>query len=102
MKRHGIFIAVLTAAFLLVSCGAPKWYSDFDSAKEAAKKQKKDIYLLFSGDDWAETSKPFKEKIVLTKDFSDEFGKNMFLRIWIFLKLNMQRQMFQKMLPKMN
>ena len=54
MKRHGIFIAVLTAVFLLVSCGAPKWYSDFDSAKEAAKKQKKDIYLLFSGDDWAE------------------------------------------------
>lgn len=41
MKRHGIFIAVLTAAFLLVSCGAPKWYSDFDSAKEAAKSRRK-------------------------------------------------------------
>ncbi|WP_277300463.1 thioredoxin family protein [Treponema succinifaciens] len=91
MKRHGIFIAVLTAVFLLVSCGAPKWYSDFDSAKEAAKKQKKDIYLLFSGDDWAETSKPFKEKIVLTKDFSDEFGKK-----YVFANLDFSQTEYAK------
>ena len=83
MKRHGIFIAVFAAAFFLASCGAPRWYSDFDSAKTAAKKQKKDIYLLFSGDDWAETSKPFKENIVLTKDFSNEFGRK-----YVFVNLD--------------
>ena len=91
MKKQVIFIAVFAVAFLLASCGAPKWYSDFDSAKEAAKKQKKDIYLLFSGDDWAETSKPFKENIVLTKDFSKEFGKE-----YVFANLDFSQTEYAK------
>lgn len=91
MKRNGIFIATFATVFLLASCGAPKWYSDFDSAKEAAKKQKKDIYLLFSGDDWAETSKPFKENIVLTKNFSKEFGKE-----YVFANLDFSQTEYAK------
>lgn len=91
MKRNGIFIATFATVFLLASCGAPKWYSDFDSAKEAAKKQKKDIYLLFSGDDWAETSKLFKENIVLTKNFSKEFGKE-----YVFANLDFSQTEYAK------
>lgn len=61
----------VAAALLLASCGKQaEWYSDFETAKKAAKKSEKDIYLLVSGDDWADTSLPFKEKVV-----NDEFVK---------------------------
>ncbi len=91
MKKCGLFAAVFAVAFLFASCGSAKWYSDLDDAKEAAKKQKKDIYLLFSGDDWTEASRPFKENIVLTKDFSKKYGKN-----YVFVNLDFSQSEYAK------
>ncbi|MGN0729436.1 thioredoxin family protein [Treponema sp.] len=74
-RRGGFLAAFAVPLILLASCGSPRWHTDFESAKQAAEKQNKDIYLLFSGDDWADTSRLFKENIVLTDEFKKSYGK---------------------------
>ncbi len=63
--------------FAFFSCGKPCWTNDFDGAKTRAYKSGKDIFLVFSGDDWVSTSLPFKENILykdeFLKTFEDEF-----------------------------
>lgn len=73
MKKLNI-AAVVCVAVLFVSCGNVQWHSDFEEAKAAAARQKKNMYLLFSGDDWADSSLPFKENVVNTKEFAKRYG----------------------------
>ena len=48
MSRY-LLIAVL---FLSQIVGAQNWLTDFDKAKEQAKKENKSIVMVFSGSDW--------------------------------------------------
>lgn len=80
MKKLKISAALaFCAAVFFSSCGNKKWYTDFEQAKAAASSQKKDIYLLFSGDDWVDSSVPFKENVVNTKEFSKKYGSEFIL-----------------------
>lgn len=72
---------ILASALFLVSCGEKSlWYSDLEAAKKSAKKEGKDIYLLFSGDDWDGLSVTMKEKIVKTAEF-EEYMKDKYILV---------------------
>jgi thioredoxin-related protein len=68
MSRY-LLIAVL---FLSQIVGAQNWLTDFDKAKEQAKKENKSIVMVFSGSDWCAPC------IKLDKDFGNlRLSKNM-------------------------
>ena len=54
-------IAALSAALLLTLSGCAKaqtaWVTDYDEAKDAAAKGKKDLLVVFTGSDWNDPSK---------------------------------------------
>ncbi len=87
-----VFIGLLIfATTLFSSCGSSKWMSDFDKAKAIAKKTNKDIYLLFSGDDWAESSLSFKQKVTNTKEFAKKYGKE-----FVFVNIDFSQDEYAK------
>jgi len=70
--------ATLFAATLLLSGCSKKaaWYTDLDEAKAYAKKTDKNIFLLFSGDDWVAESKTFKDTIANSEEFIKAASKD--------------------------
>ncbi len=78
MKKINVIIS-MAALLLLSSCGKAKWYSDYDAAKAEAKKTNKDIFLVFSGDDWDDNSAKFKEAVLNTSEFEKEVSKGFVL-----------------------
>jgi thioredoxin-related protein len=99
MKKNSIknsakkIFAILAAAVCIVfsSCKKPLWTTDYDEAKILAAKQKKDILLLFSGDDWTENSMPFRENVLQADSFQKEFKKS-----YIFLNVDFSQLEFAK------
>lgn len=72
MKRFVKCLAVLMVlSSLLVSCNKNKsaWLTDYTTAQEQAQKTKKNMLLLFSGDDWDGTSQTLKETVLNQKAF---------------------------------
>ena len=65
----------LTLMLLFVSCGKSKWYSDFDEAKDFARRKDKDIFLLFSSDG----CEAFKQDVLSSEQFEKRF-----LRLFVF------------------
>ena len=65
----------LACALLLTSCGKNKWYSDFDEAKDFARRKDKDIFLLFSSDGCEQ----FKQDVLSSEQFEKRF-----LRLFVF------------------
>lgn len=65
-------IAALSAALLLTLSGCAKaqtaWVTDYDEAKDAAAKGKKDLLVVFTGSDWNDPSKE-----LITSVFTEEF-----------------------------
>lgn len=78
MKKISVIIAA-AALFMLSSCGKAKWYSDYEAAKEEAKKTSKDIFLVFSGDDWDDNSAKFKGAVLNASEFEKEVSKEFVL-----------------------
>ena len=81
-------ISVLAAAiigfcswFLVTTATASKnWITDFEAAKTTAAKSRKNLMLLFSGDEWDNnTSKNLKESVFNTAAFIKKAGKRFVL-----------------------
>lgn len=71
MKKH-LFIAAVVASVLAVSCAKPQtaFITDYEQAKEASTKSKKDLVVVFTGSDWNEPS-----KTVLGTIFTEDYIK---------------------------
>lgn len=74
MKLKSLAVSfIILATLTLSSCGKSKWLSSLDEAKSKAQKQNKDIYILFSGDDFDDSSVAFKQSVTNTKEFDELF-----------------------------
>ena len=73
--RKNIFYRTAASALILVvlmlsSCAKKDiWNTDLSKAMALAEKKGKNIFLVFSGEDWNEQSKALKANILNTKDF---------------------------------
>jgi hypothetical protein len=71
MKKR---IAILIAAAVVLMAGCSKtqttWITDFDEAKAASQKSKKDLLIAFTGSDWNDPSKE-----LITGTFTADFFK---------------------------
>lgn len=79
MKKNLLKAAVLAlvCAALFSGCsGNVTWYTSLDAAKAKAQKSNKNIFLVFSGDDWVTDSQNFKDNIANQEDFIKEMQKN--------------------------
>lgn len=74
MKLSKLLLTAVIST-LFVSCGA-KWTTDYSDALKTAQKKNKDIFFVFSGDDWTENSLPFKENILNKKEFLSRYSKD--------------------------
>lgn len=77
MKKNKISAAIFSlalASLALVSCGS-SWTTDFDAAKKNAAKSKKNIMVLFSGDDWDTVSADYKKEVFNNPKFISEAQK---------------------------
>jgi len=76
MKKQ---IAVLLAAAVVLFAGCAKpqtaWITDFETAKTAAQKSKKDLLIAFTGSDWNDPSKELIAN-VFNADFFKRASKN--------------------------
>lgn len=91
-------LAAMAAVLAVTGCGKkgaanlPKgWLSDFDEAKASAKKQGKDIFLLFSGDDWDQMSVAFKQNVVGTQEFMDALKDE-----YVFVNIDFSQTEYEK------
>ncbi len=75
--------AVLISAVLsLASCTKKNaWNSNLDAAKSIAEKKNKNIFLLFSGEDWNEHSATLKSTILDTPEFKKQIAPDYVLAI---------------------
>lgn len=86
MKKN-IFTKIITSVILastlmLSSCGKKDlWNSNFEEAKSIAEKKNKNIFLVFSGEDWDNNSAALKSNILNTKEFKKEIAPNYVLAI---------------------
>lgn len=70
------FIAVLALTAVVLSSCAKKniWSTDLAKAMTIAEKKGRNIFLVFSGEDWNDQSKALKTDILNTKDFKKEIA----------------------------
>lgn len=87
---RSVFGALFVLSFFSCSNGK-KWYTNFDEASAKAKKSGKNIFLLFSGDDWDNTSADFKANVLQTEEFAKEIGKK-----YILLNLDFSQNEYEK------
>lgn len=84
MKKNILNLAGALAAALLsvavTGCSNnTTWVTDLEEAKVQAKAKNKNIYLLFSGDDWVPESKTFKDNVANTEKFTKAMSKDYIL-----------------------
>ncbi len=60
-----------------------EWNTDFDTAKNKAATEKKNILLLFTGSDWCERCMELEKKVWQNPEFKAEAEKR-----WILLRAN--------------
>lgn len=92
-------VSVIALGTLFVSCdkdtkkedaagkSAVTWTTSFEKAKKQAAAKNREIFILFSGDDWVDSSIPFKQKILYTKEFAQQFGKK-----FVFLNIDFSQK----------
>ena len=85
------FIATIITSFIFTSCSKDTWLTNLDKAKSKASKQNKNIYLLFSGDDWDNESVAFKQSVTNTEQFNELFGKD-----YVFVNIDFSQETFKK------
>ena len=59
---------MFTVVFLFGACGKG-WEDDLELAKKTAAQSHKNILLVFTGEDWNEPSRDFKNSVLNTKEF---------------------------------
>lgn len=79
-------IALLFLTFT-TSLFAQNWNYNFDKAKEIAKKENKNIVMVFSGSDWCAPCIRLDKNIWQSEEFKQEADKN-----WVLVKLNFPRK----------
>lgn len=89
MKLSKLLLTAVIST-LFVSCGA-KWSTDYDGALKTAQKKNRDIFLVFTGDDWTDNSIPFKENILNKKEFLSKYSKD-----FVFLNIDFSQGEFAK------
>lgn len=62
------------------------WLTDFDAAREEARKRNSRILALFTGSDWSPASRQFHEEVEYHPDFVNAFAGD-----FVFLKLDFPR-----------
>lgn len=92
-------VSVIALGTLFVSCdkdtkkedaagkSAVTWTTSFEKAKKQATAKNREIFILFSGDDWVDSCIPFKQKILYTKEFAQQFGKK-----FVFLNIDFSQK----------
>ncbi len=55
------------------------WYTDYDKALEAAKKENKKVYVLRTGSDWCGWCIKLKKDVFATREFKNFAKKNLIL-----------------------
>ena len=85
-KKHIVLTgmaAVFAAAMLMLASCSQKdaWNTDFDTAKNIAEKKNKNIFLLFSGEDWDEHSAALKASVLNTKEFKKQIAPSYVLAV---------------------
>ena len=58
---------------------AAEWETDFEKAREKAKKENKLLLLDFTGSDWCAACKKLKKEVFSTQEFSDYAAKQFVL-----------------------
>ena len=81
--------AIVTLA--LTGCKKEVWLTDFDAAKKQAQKQDKNIFLVFSGDDWDQTSEAFKKSVTETTEFAEKMSKD-----YVFVNIDFSQTEYAK------
>ena len=75
-----IFAALLLMGAIISNSAAEgKWITDFNAAKEQAKKENKAILMDFTGSDWCGYCKKLKKEVFNTDQFQEWADKNMVL-----------------------
>ncbi len=72
LSQLGVLLLFLSPSLTAQSNPTTPWLTDFQAAKKAAAKEKKDIALLFTASDWLDLAKTFDEKILSQKEFLDQ------------------------------
>lgn len=82
----GLFLLLLWAVlFLCTSCRKKTvWHTDYDAALQDAKAQGKELFVLFSGEDWDGKTAGFRTDVLNTEEFS-AFVKDRFVLLNIDL-----------------
>ncbi len=77
MKK--LLLAGLLAALTFTASAKSEWLTDFEKAKEVAKKENKSILLDFTGSDWCGYCIKLKKNVFNTADFEAFAEKNLVL-----------------------
>ncbi|MEO0417033.1 MAG: thioredoxin family protein, partial [Verrucomicrobiota bacterium] len=77
----GILSIFITSALLHAQQPAA-WLTDYATAANQAKAEKKDLLIVFTGSEWIEICRVFEENILSQPDFIDSVGAN-----YVLLKL---------------
>ena len=85
-RPAGLFLLLLWAVlFLCTSCRKKTvWHTDYDAALQDAKAQGKELFVLFSGEDWDGKTAGFRTDVLNTEEFS-AFVKDRFVLLNIDL-----------------
>jgi thioredoxin-related protein len=62
-----------------LSFGAEDWFTDFRAAKAQAKKEKKDLFVLFTGSDWCPPCVALEQTVLSKKEFLTPVKKSFVL-----------------------
>lgn len=100
-KKTFLVLIAATVSLLFTACSKKdnfraevNWLTDYNEAKNVAEIENKGIILLFTGSDWDEYSKPFKEDVIETKAFVNKYSNS-----FVFLNLDFSEQEFIKAFP---
>ena len=73
-------LALLFCTFALAATAADaKWYYDLSEAKAAAKKEKKLVFIDFTGSDWCGWCMKLKKEVFVTPEFNNYARTNLVL-----------------------
>lgn len=66
--------APTTDAYSQPAAGKIQWYTNYQEAAQVAKKDKKPLFLFFTGSDWCGWCKKMESEILSTPDFANAAG----------------------------
>jgi thiol:disulfide interchange protein len=78
-----------------------KWYTDFESAKIIAKRENRNILLLFTGSDWCGACKVLERDILETEEFKNFAKENFILVKMDYLKKSEQAPEMKKQIDRL-